>query len=339
MFATDIDEFASFQHLREHHQRLTEFVAAHAVQAALIYLALYIVFVALSLPGAIWLTVAAGFLFGAVMGSILSVLAATVGATLLFLATKTSLGDYLRAHAGPWLAKVERGFADNQWSYLLMMRLFPAIPFFIANLVPAFLGVPLCRLHHHDVHRHHPGDRDLRHRRRRPRQRAADQRRAQPAQPDDTAGEGRVDWPRRAGRHADRGQVPAPPPRLEGSMMRLLKPDICVIGAGSAGLSVAAGAAQLGAETVLIEAGAMGGDCLNYGCVPSKALLAAAKAAVAASRTPRASASISRRRTSISRASQAHIKEVIAAIAPHEFGGALRGPRRHGAAELGQIHR
>ena len=51
-------------------------------------------------------------------------------------------------------------------------------------------------------------------------------------------------------------------------MMRLLKPDICVIGAGSAGLSVAAGAAQLGAETVLIEAGAMGGDCLNYGCVP-----------------------------------------------------------------------
>ena len=143
VFVFDIDEFASFQHLREHHQRLTEFVAAHAVQAALIYLALYIVFVALSLPGAIWLTVAAGFLFGVVMGSILSVLAATVGATLLFLATKTSLGDYLRAHAGPWLAKVERGFADNQWSYLLMMRLFPAIPFFIANLVPAFLGVPL----------------------------------------------------------------------------------------------------------------------------------------------------------------------------------------------------
>ena len=62
--------------------------------------------------------------------------------------------------------------------------------------------------------------------------------------------------------------------------MQLLTPDICIVGAGSAGLSVAAGAAQLGAETVLIEAGEMGGDCLNYGCVPSKALLAAAKAAV-----------------------------------------------------------
>jgi hypothetical protein len=81
VFVFDIDDFASAEHLREHHQRLTEFVAAHAVQATLIYLALYIVFVALSLPGAIWLTVAAGFLFGAVMGSILSVLAATVGAT------------------------------------------------------------------------------------------------------------------------------------------------------------------------------------------------------------------------------------------------------------------
>ncbi len=62
-------------------------------------------------------------------------------------------------------------------------------------------------------------------------------------------------------------------------MSEFLRPDLCVIGAGSAGLSVAAVAAQLGAETVLIERGAMGGDCLNYGCVPSKSLLAAAKAA------------------------------------------------------------
>jgi uncharacterized membrane protein YdjX (TVP38/TMEM64 family) len=143
VFAFDFDDFASFRHLREHHQKLVEFVVAHYGQAVLCYLALYVLFVALSLPGAIWLTVAGGFLFGAVMGSVFSVLAATAGASLLFLATKTSLGDYLHAHAGPWLAKVERGFADNQWSYLLMMRLFPAIPFFIANLVPAFLGVPL----------------------------------------------------------------------------------------------------------------------------------------------------------------------------------------------------
>ncbi len=143
VFAFDIDRFASFQHLKANHERLAAFVATHYVQAIFCYFVLYVLFVALSLPGAIWLTVAGGYLFGIAAGAILAVLAATTGASLLFLATKTSLGAYLHEHAGPWLGKVERGFADNQWSYLLMMRLFPVIPFFIANLVPAFLGVRL----------------------------------------------------------------------------------------------------------------------------------------------------------------------------------------------------
>ena len=67
-------------------------------------------------------------------------------------------------------------------------------------------------------------------------------------------------------------------------MATLLTPDICIIGAGSGGLSVAAGASQMGAETVLIERGKMGGDCLNYGCVPSKSMIAAAHAAHALAR-------------------------------------------------------
>ncbi len=62
-------------------------------------------------------------------------------------------------------------------------------------------------------------------------------------------------------------------------MTSLITPDLCVIGAGSGGLAVAAGAAQMGAEVVLVERGAMGGDCLNFGCVPSKSLLAAARIA------------------------------------------------------------
>src|SRR5438132_10517135 len=61
--------------------------------------------------------------------------------------------------------------------------------------------------------------------------------------------------------------------------MTALRPDLCVIGAGSGGLAVAAGAVQMGASVVLLERGEMGGDCLNYGCVPSKSLLAAAKLA------------------------------------------------------------
>jgi pyruvate/2-oxoglutarate dehydrogenase complex dihydrolipoamide dehydrogenase (E3) component len=97
--------------------------------------------------------------------------------------------------------------------------------------------------------------------------------------------------------------------------MRELTPDICVIGAGSAGLSVAAGAAQLGAETVLIEAGEMGGDCLNYGCVPSKALLAAAHAAVR--HRDAASFGVTAPAPAIDRAQvMAHVKAVIADIAP-----------------------
>jgi len=143
VFALDLDRLASFQILRDHHQHLAKLVATHYVQAILAYLVVYVLFVTLSLPGAVWFTVAGGLLFGAVIGTVLAVVAATAGASLVFLATKTSLGDYLRAHAGPWLAKVERGFAENQWSYLLMMRLFPVIPFFIANLIPAFLGISM----------------------------------------------------------------------------------------------------------------------------------------------------------------------------------------------------
>ncbi len=70
---------------------------------------------------------------------------------------------------------------------------------------------------------------------------------------------------------------PKPPLRQDG----VLKADLCIIGAGSGGLSVAAGAVQMGASVVLIEKGEMGGDCLNTGCVPSKALIAAAHAAQA----------------------------------------------------------
>jgi pyruvate/2-oxoglutarate dehydrogenase complex dihydrolipoamide dehydrogenase (E3) component len=96
-----------------------------------------------------------------------------------------------------------------------------------------------------------------------------------------------------------------------------LTPDICVIGAGSAGLSLAAGAAQLGADTVLIEADKMGGDCLNYGCVPSKALLAAAHAAAAAGGADRFGLRGGAPAINF-RAVHEHVHGVIAAIAPHD---------------------
>lgn len=100
-------------------------------------------------------------------------------------------------------------------------------------------------------------------------------------------------------------------------MAEKLNPDLCVIGAGSGGLSVAAGAAQLGAEVVLLERHKMGGDCLNYGCVPSKALLAAGKRAHAMRTT--APFGISPVDPEIDhRAVLNHVREVIAAIEPND---------------------
>ena len=117
-------------------------------------------------------------------------------------------------------------------------------------------------------------------------------------------------------------------------MTALLKPDICIIGAGSAGLSVAAGAAQLGAETVLIEAGPMGGDCLNVGCVPSKSLIAAAAHAHAMRSARPFGIEPVRPVVHMDRVRR-HIDEVIAGIAPHDSverfeGLGVRVIRAHG---------
>ncbi len=98
-------------------------------------------------------------------------------------------------------------------------------------------------------------------------------------------------------------------------MSNSLTPDICVIGAGSAGLSVAAGASQMGADTVLIEKAKMGGDCLNYGCIPSKALLVAAKAAAGHDRARALGVHYDPPRIDF-RAVHDHVQSVIAAIAP-----------------------
>src|SRR6188472_3209569 len=100
-------------------------------------------------------------------------------------------------------------------------------------------------------------------------------------------------------------------------MEEVLTPDICVIGAGSGGLSVAAAAAAFGVPVVLIEKGRMGGDCLNYGCVPSKALLAAARHAAEPRRVAPFGLNMPRPEIDFARVN-AHVHQVIAAIAPND---------------------
>jgi uncharacterized membrane protein YdjX (TVP38/TMEM64 family) len=142
-FALDGPRYLSFEHLQAHHERISAWVAAQGALGPVIYMALYALVVAFSLPGGLVMTLLGGFLFGTWLGAGLTVVGATLGATAIFLAARTAFADMLRARAGPTLQKMEAGFRENAFSYLLVLRLVPLFPFFLVNLAPAFLGVPL----------------------------------------------------------------------------------------------------------------------------------------------------------------------------------------------------
>jgi uncharacterized membrane protein YdjX (TVP38/TMEM64 family) len=142
-FALGLERYLSIDTLRQHRSVLLAWVETSGPLAVLVFMAVYIITVAFSLPGATILTIAGGFLFGSVWGTVLVIISATLGATVLFSIAKTTLGDVLRAKARAWLPRLEAGFREHALSYLLVLRLVPIFPFFIINLVPAFLGVPL----------------------------------------------------------------------------------------------------------------------------------------------------------------------------------------------------
>ena len=142
-FLFDLGRYLSFEALAEHRSQLLHWVSAYPVVTPLTYIVVYITVVAFSLPGGLVMTVTGGFLFGAIAGGLYTVIGATVGAVLLFLLAKTSVGDYLLSKAGDGVKKMQAGFADNALSYMFVLRLVPIFPFFLVNLVPAFLGVPL----------------------------------------------------------------------------------------------------------------------------------------------------------------------------------------------------
>lgn len=142
-FAFGLERHLSVDTLREHRSALHAWVETSGVRAALLFMAIYALAVAFSLPSGTVLSITGGFLFGAAWGTVCIVISATLGATGLFLVTKTACGDALRTRAGPWLHNMEAGFRGNALSYLLVLRLVPLFPFFMVNLVPAFLGVSL----------------------------------------------------------------------------------------------------------------------------------------------------------------------------------------------------
>ncbi|MEM6304200.1 MAG: TVP38/TMEM64 family protein [Pseudomonadota bacterium] len=141
-------DYLSFDALRENREALLAFRDSNLVLTVLAFVLAYVLIVAFSLPGAAIATLTGGFLFGTWFGTALNITAATIGAVLIFQAARMGLGDKLKdrmeASEG-MVAKIKKGIDENQWEMLFFIRLVPAVPFFVANLIPAFLGVPLYR--------------------------------------------------------------------------------------------------------------------------------------------------------------------------------------------------
>lgn len=142
-FAMGWHRALSFKTIGLNYDALRVFIAGNLLLAVSAFIALYTAIVALSLPGALFMTLAGGLLFGWKVAVPATVVAATLGATILFLVARSSLGEALTAKAGPWLDRLRQGFLENAMSYLLFLRLVPAFPFVIVNLAAAVLGVPL----------------------------------------------------------------------------------------------------------------------------------------------------------------------------------------------------
>ncbi len=139
-------DYLSFDALTRHRDVLLAYRDAHYVQTVVLFILAYIAIVGLSLPGATAATLTGGFLFGVFPGVLFNVLAAGTGAILIYLAARAGLGAEVSARIaqrGGAVARLQAGLQNNVWSALFTMRLIPAVPFFVSNLLPAFAGIPL----------------------------------------------------------------------------------------------------------------------------------------------------------------------------------------------------
>ena len=141
IYSSGIYKHFSYAAFLENRADLQNFVHIHYVQAILIFMAIYIASVALSIPGASFLTISGGFLFGGLVGGTITVIAATIGACIIFFAAKTALGSWFEQKCGVWIQKIGDGFRENAFSYLLSLRLIPIFPFFAVNVAPAFFNI------------------------------------------------------------------------------------------------------------------------------------------------------------------------------------------------------
>jgi len=140
-FALGLQHQVTLASLKAHRDALEAYVHSHPIQAAAIFAAMYAIFTACSIPVGTPMTVAGGFLFGLSEGASLVIVSATIGATVIFLAAKTALASFFKAHMGATARKMEEGVRRNAFFYVLFTRLVPVFPFFAVNIAAGLLGV------------------------------------------------------------------------------------------------------------------------------------------------------------------------------------------------------
>ena len=138
-----LPHYFNFETFKAHQLILEQFISNHLVLSILIYMAIYIITVAFTLPVATFMTLVGGFLFGQWVGVTAVVISATLGACVLFLSAKMASQDLLSKKIGGAAKKMQEGFQENALSYLLTLRLIPLFPFFIVNLAAALFQIPL----------------------------------------------------------------------------------------------------------------------------------------------------------------------------------------------------
>lgn len=141
-FYFQLYEWLTFEAVKENRAFLMEWRNNHYVLSIFIFLLTYIIAVGASIPGATILTLLGGFLFGPIVGSVLVVVGATLGALFINLAVEFALRDWVKRRSYHGVKKMEAGLKENAFSYLLFVRLVPLFPFWLVNIVPALLGVP-----------------------------------------------------------------------------------------------------------------------------------------------------------------------------------------------------
>lgn len=138
-----LDQYLTFEAFQSHRAFIELYITQNFILAILIFMAIYVLVVSLSIPAATFMTMTGGFLFGQIGGTAAVVFSATLGASILFLSARLASQDLLLKKAGHRIKKMQKGFQENAFSYLLTLRLIPLFPFVLVNLAAAIFQIPL----------------------------------------------------------------------------------------------------------------------------------------------------------------------------------------------------